>query len=231
MSFIHHLRRCNNYKPGTFIPFRVDGVTVGRVRPAFAERLSSWPEVFSLSSAGVDLCIDSEDGELRSAAVAGVLTELVAQGVLSHLHNEPYAATPGTRDEGVLQIDRAAASLFGIRTFGQHLNGYIKRGSETMMWIGSRSMDRRIFPGKLDQLVAGGLPQGITPADNLAKECWEEAGVPRGLATRARPTDCVTYTAETELGCKPDTLYCYDLQLPTEFQPQCTDGEVETFYL
>ena len=169
--------------------------------------------------------------EQRNAAVSKVLAELVRQGVISHLQNEPYMVTPGSRDKNLLVIDRAAASLFGIRTFGQHLNGYVMRGSEMLMWIGRRSMDRRVFPGKLDQLVAGGLPQGITLAENLAKECWEEAAIPAEIAAQARSVGCVTYIAETENGCKPDTLYCYDLELPPEFKPRCTDGEVEAFYL
>lgn len=231
MSLIGHLHRCNNHNPGSFIPFRVDNIEVGRVRPAFARRLSSWPEVFRVTVDGVDLCIDTRKMAQRSAAVAGVLAELVDQGVLTHLQNEPYIVTPGSRDEGVFLIDRAAASLFGIKTFGQHLNGYVKRGSDLLMWVGRRAMDRRLFPGRLDQLVAGGLPQGITLADNLAKECWEEAGISGELAARAQPVGCVTYTVETEQGFKPDTLYCYDLELPPEFQPRCTDGEVEAFYL
>ena len=231
MSLIRHLHRCNNFNPESFIPFRIDTNKIGCIKPAFAQQLSAWPEVFKVTEAGVDLCISTRNMEMRNTAVAGVLTDLVRQGVLSHLQNEPYAVTPGARDESILVIDRAAASLFGIRTFGQHLNGYVMRGSDILMWIGKRSMDRRVFPGKLDQLVAGGLPQGITLADNLAKECWEEAGIPGELAARARPAGCVSYIAETEQGCKPDTLYCYDLELPPEFQPICTDGEVEAFYL
>lgn len=231
MSLIGHLRRCNNYNPGSFTPFRIDSIEIGCIRPSFAQRLSAWPEVFRVTDAGVDLSVSTQDMNLRNAAVAEVLVELVHQGVLSHLQNEPYMVTPGSRDECMLVIDRAAASLFGIRTFGQHLNGYVMQGSDMLMWIGKRAMDRRLFPGKLDQLVAGGLPQGITLAENLAKECWEEAGIPSVLAARAQPVGCVTYTAETVNGCKPDTLYCYDLELPPDFQPKCTDGEVEAFFL
>jgi hypothetical protein len=25
-------------------------------------------------------------------------------------------------------------------------------------------------------------------------------------------------------------MFCYDLELPEDFEPRCTDGEVETFY-
>jgi len=79
--------------------------------------------------------------------------------------------------------------------------------------------------------VAGGLPYGIALAENLAKECWEEAGIDRALAARARPVGALSYNRDTDWGFRPDTLYCYDLDLPVSFAPRCTDGEVEAFHL
>jgi 8-oxo-dGTP pyrophosphatase MutT (NUDIX family) len=79
--------------------------------------------------------------------------------------------------------------------------------------------------------VAGGLPYATSLEANLIKECWEEAGIPADMARRAVPTGAVTYVAESSRGLKPDTLYCYDLELPADFQPRCTDGEVEAFEL
>ena len=32
-------------------------------------------------------------------------------------------------------------------------------------------------------------------------------------------------------GLRRDTLYCYDLELPEDFTPHATDGEVESFEL
>jgi isopentenyldiphosphate isomerase len=67
--------------------------------------------------------------------------------------------------------------------------------------------------------------------DNLVKECHEEAGMAASLARRARAVSTVTYNAVSRRGLKPDVLYCYDLELPADFQPQNTDGEVEEFQL
>lgn len=67
--------------------------------------------------------------------------------------------------------------------------------------------------------------------ENLWKECWEEAGIDRKLASEARPVGAITYNMETAKGLKPDTLYCYDLQLPAYFRPKCNDGEVAGFEL
>jgi len=75
------------------------------------------------------------------------------------------------------------------------------------------------------------LPFGLPLAVNLAKECWEEAGVSAGLAERARAVGVVTYAHASEKGFKPDVLFCYDLELPADFVPRCMDGEVEEFQL
>jgi 8-oxo-dGTP pyrophosphatase MutT (NUDIX family) len=227
---LRHIRACNNCDPSRFIPFRIDGLVVGLMRPAFARRLQPWPEVFSVREQGVDLALTRGTLEERSAPVAEVLAELVAQGVISHLHGEQYVATPGGREDGLLLIDRAAAPYFGIRAFGQHLNGFVRKGDSVELWVGRRSRDRRNYPGKLDNMVAGGLPYGIGMEQNLYKECREEAGISPQLAAEARQVGVLTYNAENEKGLKPDTLFCYDLELPTDFVPRCTDGEVEQFY-
>ena len=41
-------------------------------------------------------------------------------------------------------------------------------------------------------MVAGGQPHGLSPAENVLKECQEEAGVPLDLAKRALPTGVVS---------------------------------------
>ena len=35
----------------------------------------------------------------------------------------------------------------------------------------------------LDLIVCGGQPHGLSVTENLVKECWEEAGIPAGLAS------------------------------------------------
>jgi len=193
--------------------------------------LHEWPNLFVVSDEGVGLAAEYNAFDVRTQAIAGVLPELVDKGVLTHLHGEQYVATATTREQGLFLIDRAAAPYFGVRAFGQHINGFVRSEQGIKLWVAKRSADRRNFPGKFDNLVAGGLPYGISLQDNLKKECWEEAGIPQELAASAQPVGAVTYNAETVQGYKPDTLYCYDLELSPDFQPQCTDGEVESFSL
>ncbi|TNF99520.1 MAG: NUDIX domain-containing protein, partial [Gammaproteobacteria bacterium] len=109
--------------------------------------------------------------------------------------------------------------------------GYVLRDDGIWMWIGRRSIDKIHEPGMLDQIVAGGLPHGLSLDENLRKECQEEAGISAELASSAVPVGTVTYERQITRGLKPDTLFCYDLELPENFQPVCQDGEVDEFML
>jgi 8-oxo-dGTP pyrophosphatase MutT (NUDIX family) len=204
---------------------------VGRLRPEKATALLDWPGVFKSRDTGVALHEDLVGYRERSEAVAGVLEQWVRQGLHEYLLGEPYPVTPGGREEALLEIDRSAASLFGLRTFGQHLNGFVEEDGEIAMWVGRRAADRRLFPGKLDQMVAGGVPAGISLRENLVKECREEAGIDPEMAAQALPVGAVSYNLDNKKGYKYDILYCYDLSLPADFAPVCTDGEVEEFLL
>src|SRR5205085_8779238 len=88
-------------------------------------------------------------------------------------------------------------------------------------------------PGKLDNTVAGGQPIELGYKENLIKECWEEAGIPPEMATRAIPVGAISYTyqAKEEGGLKPNTLFCYDLEMPENFVPVKNYGEVDEFML
>jgi len=232
MSFLRHIAACNNYRPEEFVPLTIDGRPVGRLRPAFAELLVDFAEIFEGDpAAGMALHAGLRGFEARSRALAEVVGELARQGVLQTPMGEAYPVTPRERGSALCVVDRTAASWFGFATFGQHLNGFVRRRDGVHMWIGRRARDRRLFPGRLDQLVAGGLPHGIGLRENLAKECYEEAGITQDLAGRAQAVGTLSYFAQTEKGAKPDVLYCYDLELPEDFVPRCTDGEVEAFYL
>jgi isopentenyldiphosphate isomerase len=232
MSFLRHIRGCNNYDASQFVPLEVDGLAVGRVRPSFARQLMVYPEVFTGEpDSGIALNDQLSGFDERTAAVARVVDALSGRGVVQVPYGEPYPVTAGERDAALFVVDRGVAAYFGFRTFGQHLNGYVRRPDGLHIWISRRARDRRLFPGRLDQLVAGGLPWGISLEQNLAKECYEEAGIGPGLAASAVLVGAVSYFAQTAKGAKPDLLFCYDLELPGDFRPQCTDGEVESFRL
>jgi isopentenyldiphosphate isomerase len=231
MSFLDHIRACNDWDPARFIPWSLDGERLGLLRHGFADELRRWPAQFRVTPEAVYWTPPAPDFAGRTQALAEVVAVLLEAGVIDHLHGESYPVTPGNRTQARLLIDRACAPWFGVRAFGQHLNGFVRAPDGLRLWIGRRAADRRVYPLHLDNLVAGGLPWGISLAENLRKECREEAGMDADLADRAVPVGAVTYCRASRRGLKPDVIYCYDLELPEGFEPRCTDGEVEDFYL
>jgi len=99
------------------------------------------------------------------------------------------------------------------------------------MWVATRAATKQTEPGKLDHLVAGGQPFGLGVRENLVKEAWEEAGIPADLAARAIPVGAVSFRCERPDGLLDEVAFCYDLELPADFAPANTDGEVESFSL
>jgi isopentenyldiphosphate isomerase len=231
MSFLDHIRACNRWEPADFVPFRVDGLRVGLVRRAFAADLRRWPEIFRVDDEALHWVHPATGLAERSSVMQDTLQSLVEAGLVGHLHGEKYPVTAGNRREALFLIDRACAPSFGVRAFGQHLNGFLRTAEGLKLWVARRSADRRIYPNHLDNLVAGGLPWGVSLEENLRKECREEAGMSADLAQRSVAVGAVTYCRDSTRGLKPDIMYCYDLELPPDFEPRCTDGEVQAFYL
>jgi 8-oxo-dGTP pyrophosphatase MutT (NUDIX family) len=107
----------------------------------------------------------------------------------------------------------------------------VRRADGLHVWIARRSPTKQLDPRKLDHVVAGGIPAGLSPAQTLVKEAAEEAAVPEALAGAARRVGMVQYAMERPEGLRRDRLYCYDLMLLEEFSPRAADGEVEFFEL
>ena len=226
MDYLDYLAQCNAHQLERYLPLQFEGQRIGYLRKDSVAPLEAWPMLFRISAQRVDLVAQGDTTAARSREWNRVIEALAADGLLPYLTGEPYPVTADSRERALFVIDRAAAPFFGVRAFGQHINGFVRNGDGINLWVGRRSADRRNFPGKLDHLVAGGVPHGISLRDNLLKECWEEAGIPEEIALGAVPVGAITYIAESERGLKPDTLYCYDLELPPSFVPRCTDGEV-----
>jgi 8-oxo-dGTP pyrophosphatase MutT (NUDIX family) len=230
VSFLDHLRACNRHDLAHFLPFRVDGSEVGWIAPSLAGRLAEFPDVFTVGGRGVDLAPGLPGFEARGRAVARVTRTLAADGLISNWRDEPFPVATGFTEPALFTIERAAVALFGIRAYGVHLNGYVRGPGGAMdLWIGRRAATAGLAPGKLDNMVAGGLPHGLGIEENLIKECAEEAAIPADMARRAEPVGEVSYTLETDGGLRRDTLFCFDLELPGDFRPRNTDGEVAAF--
>ena len=231
MSLLDRVRACNTWQPEDFRPWVIDGQVLGRIRHDFALRLKDFPTVFAVGDAGVTLRPGLDSVEGRSAALAEVIEALVAAGEIAAWRGEPYAVTRRFGEGPALVVDRGAAAFFGIRSFAVHMNGFVESPEGLRLWVAKRAKDRQKAPGKLDHLVAGGQPYGLSLEENLVKEGHEEAGLTAAQVAGAQPAGAVSYRFAAADGLRDDFLFCFDLVLPAEFQPLNRDGEVESFHL
>ena len=154
-----------------------------------------------------------------------------AEGLFAGWRDEAYPVATGWGAPPLFLMERAAVPAFGVRAYGLHVNGFTRTGAGLRMWIARRARNKPTYPGLLDNMVAGGQPHGLTVAENLVKECAEEAAIPAALAARAVPVGAISYAADLDEGIRPDVQFCYDLELPGDFAPRAADGEVEEFAL
>lgn len=212
-------------------PFMVGDVHVGFVRDDMAAALVPYASVFRVDEHAVVLNSGISDFDSRTVAIDTVLRRIKNAEMMTAWRDEPYAVTAAFGAPALFVMERAAVPLFGVRAYGVHLNGYVRKSGDKFMWIGRRSRHKPTYPGLLDNIVAGGLPYGMTASECLVKECAEEAGIPPDWARAAAPVGAITYCAETHEGLRPDVQFCYDLELPADFTPVCHDGEIEDFML
>ena len=227
MSFLDRIAEANTFDLSGFRPFAVGDARVGWIRPAFAARLADHVDVFSVDAGGVRLSPDLADYAARTAAVDAVLRRFDLPG----WRDEMYPVATAFDAEPLLGIERAAAPHFGFTAYGVQVNGYVRTADGLSLWVARRSADKRTDPGKLDSLIGGGLPVGIGVMENLGKEAREEAGVAPALIAMARPVGTVACCRETPAGLEPDIEFTFDLELPPDFRPRNTDGEVAEFML
>ncbi|MGE3171284.1 MAG: NUDIX domain-containing protein [Planctomycetota bacterium] len=165
----------------------------------------------------------------RTERLRRFLRPLAAAGEFSW-RCEDYPLVLRHGDDEWARLDRGAVPWLGARPFGVHLCAWtrVPGAVEPAVWVAIRARDKT-FGGLWDNTVAGGQPAGLSLRDNVVKECMEEASIPASLAAHAIEVATLTYVRADDSGLKPDTLFCYDLELPADFTPRPNDAEVERF--
>lgn len=221
-GYARHVRACNNaVLPGERLPFRIGAALVGWVKPDFAARLAAFPEI-SAAPDGVTL---------TDAAALPEIARRLSDAGCYRWRREAFDIRAEPDGPVLARLDRGALPSFGVLAMGVHLNGLVRRTDGLHVWIARRAANKLLDPSKLDHVVAGGVPAGLTPAETLVKEAEEEAAIPASLANQAVQVATITYAMERPEGLRRDLLYCYDLELPEDFSPRAADGEVEAFEL
>ena len=230
-SLLRWVQRCHNYQLNQFRPFYVAGYKVGWIRPEDLPLFEQSPELFAVESGRVVLLGEPSSLKERSAQLDAVLRQWRDQGHITGWRDEHYLIS---NDEGtpLFSVERSATALLGVLNLGVHLNGFVKRTDGIWLWMARRARDRPRYPGKLDQMVAGGMTAYQGPQQVMKRECQEEAGVPMTLAETLKSVGLVTLCHHNSKGqLRREILYTYDLELPETFQPCNQDGEVEEFQL
>jgi 8-oxo-dGTP pyrophosphatase MutT (NUDIX family) len=218
------------HDPATRTPFVVaqadaSPLTVGSVAQAHLRALARWPQWLHVDPRRVTLhCAAAA----RADAMTAMHDTLRAEGLIVAWRDEAFPLFTVQGDPIGVSIERAATRFWGSLTLGAHCNGYVAdgRGRPEQLWIARRSFTKATDPGKLDNLVGGGVPAGQSPRDTVVREAWEEAGLtaPRlqGLA-RGRVLQLLRDIPE---GLQREWIHVYDLALPAGLTPSNQDGEV-----
>jgi 8-oxo-dGTP pyrophosphatase MutT (NUDIX family) len=230
MAFADRIRHCNSYDPARVMPLWAGEHRIGWLRRDNADALMPFGDVFAVGNDGAQL-LSSGDANAISRAVDRVVDALVTERRLPKWRNETFDVAPRWGEKPIFRLDRGAVPFFGVRAYGVHLNGYRRDGDNYFLWIGKRASNKQVAPGKLDNMVAGGIGNGHGAATTLVKEAEEEAGVPAALVARANAAGALAYRMETKIGIRDDVMFVYDLETPPDFVPTNEDGEIAGFEL
>jgi len=221
-GYRRHVRTCNNaVLPGGRLAFRIGTAQVGWVTPEFAARLAGVPEFATEPGAVV----------LHDGVALQPIARRLSEAGCYRWRREAFDIRAESDGPVLAQLDRGALPSFGVMAVGVHVNGLVRRPDGLHVWVARRAANKLLDPSKLDHVVAGGVPAGLTPAETLVKEAEEEAAIPASLARQATEVGRITYAMERPEGLRRDLLYCYDLELPEDFTPRAADGEVDAFEL
>lgn len=230
--FWRHIAACNHIPDeASLIPWRIGEARVGWLRPAVARLLTFFPQHVHFDGQGAALARRLRSAPARSQALADLAEGAVRAGLAPRLRGELYDVRAEPGGGSLATLDRGAVPAFGIRAEGVHVNGLVRRADGAHVWVATRARDKAVAPGKLDHIVAGGIPAGLDAEQTLVKEAFEEAAIPPALAAMARKVAEIRYAMRVEDGLRVDLLHCFDLDLPEGFVPRPNDDEVERFEL
>lgn len=223
-----------------YYAFKVAGcdATLGLVSEHVVHNFK-WPSFWSVDEKDRVLTLSRGNSvEERTKLILDTLTSMSQSANLDNVDRPKGEALPvfGPRSEHLFDMDRAAAVIFGIVTYGVQMLAYVRTHDGIKYWVPRRAKTKRSYPGMLDNCVGGALDSGETPLTCLAREASEEASLPEDYVEKnAKPYGVVSYHMATngngEKGHQPQIMYVYSIELPADLVPVPSDGEVEKFEL
>jgi hypothetical protein len=229
MSLAAQLARAVDFDAASFVPWIADEERIGWLLPETARILAEFGDVFRGS--GTALALLPRGVQARTEALERVARELARRGLLTAWRDERYAVASPSRGVRLFDLERSAMRRLGLRMRAVQLNGIVRSAGRARMWVARRSPAKSIDPGKLDNLVGGGIASGMDARGTLLKECDEEAGIPTPFAACATPGGRLRIRRRVEEGLHDEELVVFDLELGADFAPANRDGEVSGFAL
>lgn len=221
---IDFLQSQPRFRADTELRLIVDDQAVGWVSPKVAEALLALaPAQIQRTYVDQSLSIGTDGDYLRrSQTMQSLAIMLREQKLLLNWRDE--AMQFELDGEPFMQLERAAFRTFGLCAPAVHLNGWVITAEGAALWVAQRSPHKFVDPGKLDNLVGGGLAAGESIAFGLAREAWEEAG----LHFRRMPCPSSTLYIHRRIpeGVQEERIAVHDIWLSAHFQAMNQDGEV-----
>lgn len=200
-------------------------VPLGAVARAHLAVLRRWPQWLQADDAGVRL---SAPREAWFDAFTEMNAALRAEGLVPAWRDEAFTLFDTAGTPLGVALERAATRFWGTLTFGAHCNGYVAdaSGAPRTLWIARRALTKPTDPGRLDNLIGGGVPHGQSPREAVVREGWEEAGLTPPQMTGLVRGSTVRLLRDIPEGLQREWIEVYDLALPEALTPQNQDGEV-----
>jgi 8-oxo-dGTP pyrophosphatase MutT (NUDIX family) len=217
-------------RTGPRVGFHVDGRPVGSVAQLDVGVLSDWPQWIALDGGGVQLLARPHE---RSKAFASINAGLRERGLIRAWRDESFGLVDPASGVTLATLERASMRFWGALTRGAHCNGFQadEAGRPARLWIARRSPHKAVDPGRLDNLIGGGIAHGQTPGEALVREGWEEAGLGPHCMREARPGSVIRIDCDVPEGRVVEHIHVFDLELPLHVVPRNQDGEVAEFRL
>ncbi len=223
-------RACDGPARIPFVLGHEHGPVLGSVALHHLEALREWPDAFELlrvAGGAPRVLVLRLPAPARDARLAQIHARLRDDGLIVAWRDEAYPLRDRRGGEHGL-VERAASRFWGLLTLGAHCNGYLADGAgrPTHLWIARRSLTKPTDPGRLDNLIGGGVPAGQTPRETVVREGWEEAGLVPSQMAGLVEGGLIDLECDIPEGRQHERLHVFDLALPADVVPRNVDGEV-----
>jgi 8-oxo-dGTP pyrophosphatase MutT (NUDIX family) len=226
----------------TYYKFKVSGFenSFGTLLEEVVKKCA-WGQHWQVDHAAKTVTLVASDLEERNKIIHETLTREREKDTFKLLRKWSNEVFPvyGFKKELVLSIERVAAPLFGIVTYGVQLLAYQDNADGPSIWVARKAKTKRTFPNMLDSTVGGSLPTGEQPFECLVREAEEEASFhPEFTRKNAVACGTINYLNLTdersggEIGCfSPEVQFVYEMKIPRDLIPTPGDNEAEEIKL